>query len=332
MISSLSTLDVRFGPQTVKLIADMCLRRERLPHLNFSAQTRRQLSLFQPRVGILANWFVSVKPHMFGANHDKIYFVLVDGWPIFQRHLGYTDNDLLDEYNLRLADLESGRDELMNELPEELRLHFTPFLMALFDTDPDKRLLIEDLNVHSCLWWLRQSSGAGFCQTGPCECRYCRRIHYCKLWLAVAGGGALGVQNNGMFKGGKAVSSPLFVGLQHPDAGDVLFEVLNMLLVRPGPAPQPVQGKGPGTGCRSVGGGHDDDGRRTGAGPNGCMRISGHELGSHQLQTVDGKPVFSMLRVRQPLPHCCRRLLQLLPGATLRSKACGYFPSQHAYM
>ncbi|POR33527.1 Protein kinase-like domain protein [Tolypocladium paradoxum] len=74
-----------------------------------------------------------------------IYFVLTDGWPIFRRPLVYTTDDLVNEYNIRLAKLKNGHDALINELPEDIRSRFAPLILALLETDPDRRLLIRDI-------------------------------------------------------------------------------------------------------------------------------------------------------------------------------------------
>ncbi|KND92875.1 putative myosin light chain kinase [Tolypocladium ophioglossoides CBS 100239] len=75
-----------------------------------------------------------------------IYFVLLGGVPVFRGSFWARDESDLEVYDLSLDAIESGQDEFMNELPEELRLHFSPYIMALLEKDPDKRLSIEDLS------------------------------------------------------------------------------------------------------------------------------------------------------------------------------------------
>lgn len=85
---------------------------------------------------------------LFLSNDAQIYFVLTDGWPIFPRHIIATD-DMLKEYNYRLAELENGRDDLINKLSEDVQSRFTPLILALLNTDPSKRPSIKDLG-QSC--------------------------------------------------------------------------------------------------------------------------------------------------------------------------------------
>lgn len=80
-----------------------------------------------------------------------MYFVLVDGYPIFRLGLGLSDKDIRKQYKQCLDDLERGGDGPMNELPGEVSSHFTPIIRKLLDQDPQLRLSVEDLDRNECL-------------------------------------------------------------------------------------------------------------------------------------------------------------------------------------
>lgn len=91
----------------------------------------------------------TTKPFMVDSWHlgQLIYFVLVDGYPIFRLGFGLGDDDIRDEYRQSLDDLECGRDERMNELPAKINHAFTPIIRKLLVEDPQSRLSAQELQT-----------------------------------------------------------------------------------------------------------------------------------------------------------------------------------------
>ncbi|GJN87002.1 hypothetical protein PLIIFM63780_010584 [Purpureocillium lilacinum] len=74
-----------------------------------------------------------------------IYFILMDGCPIFRLGFWSRDDDIRKTYMQSLADLECGRDERMNKLPAEIKNAFAPVIEKLLVGDPRLRLSVQDL-------------------------------------------------------------------------------------------------------------------------------------------------------------------------------------------
>ncbi|KHN97409.1 Protein kinase-like domain protein [Metarhizium album ARSEF 1941] len=74
-----------------------------------------------------------------------IYFILTHGWCLFPSSIGSDSEDALEEYKDCLTKLHNGQDNLMNQLPLSVKEHFTPYVLALLEIQPQMRLSISDL-------------------------------------------------------------------------------------------------------------------------------------------------------------------------------------------